>query len=247
MAALVARARRVLAGRRLKRSTRYPPTASTGSLAGSCLADRRLWDQLHTRPRLAGVPTFDWFFGYEEIQELLFPLLQKARATAPLRVLDVGCGTSSLSAGLYTKSPYPVDVLGIDFSPVAIAHMNGLLEGGQDQAPLCPGHPASCLCFMQADAQNMVPIAPSGSFHLVLDKGTWDAVARGGLPGAYQLLSECLRVLSPEGTLIQFSDEDPDVRLPCLEQRSCGRTVTVQELGPFKGITYFAYLVKGSC
>lgn len=99
---------------------------------------------------------------------------------------------------------------------------------------------------MQADAQNLAPVAPPGSFQLLLDKGTWDSVARGGLSGAYQVLSECLRVLSPQGTLIQFSDEDPDVRLPCLEQGSSGWTVTVQELGPFRGITYFAYLVQGS-
>ncbi|KAM4845130.1 citrate synthase-lysine N-methyltransferase CSKMT, mitochondrial [Thomomys bottae] len=244
---LAARVRRVLAAARLKSGSRdYPSPETTGSLATSCLADRRLWDQLHTQPRLAGTPTFDWFFGYEEIQELLLPLLQEVQTTSPLRVLDVGCGTSDLSTGLYAKSPYPVDVLGIDFSPVAVAHMNALLEGGQDQVPLSPGHPSSSLRFMQANAQNMASVAPSGSFHLVLDKGTWDAVVRGGLPGAYQLLSECLRVLSPGGTLIQFSDEDPDVRLPCLEQRSYGRTVTVQELGPFKGITYFAYFVQGS-
>ncbi|XP_015425321.1 PREDICTED: methyltransferase-like protein 12, mitochondrial isoform X1 [Myotis davidii] len=221
------------------------PLVSTGSLAGSCLADRCLWDKLHAQPRPGSVPTFDWFFGYEEAQGLLLPLLQGAQAAHPLRVLDVGCGTSSLSVGLYAKCPHPVDVLGVDFSPVAVAHMNNILEGGQGQTPLCPGHPASRLRFMQADAQNLEPVA-SGSFQLVLDKGTWDAVARGGLPGAYQLLSECLRVLSPQGTLIQFSDEDPDVRLPCLEQGSPGWSVTVQEMGPFRGITYFAYLVQGS-
>ncbi|XP_077615772.1 citrate synthase-lysine N-methyltransferase CSKMT, mitochondrial isoform X1 [Crocuta crocuta] len=217
-----------------------------GSLAGSCLADRRLWDKLHGGFRIGSVPTFDWFFGYEEAQGFLLPLLQEARAAYPLRVLDVGCGTSSLCTGLYTKCPHPVDVLGVDFSPVAVDHMNSLLEGGHGQTPLYPGHPASRLQFIQADAQNLGPVASSGSFQLVLDKGTWDAVARGGLPGAYQLLSECLRVLSPQGTLIQFSDEDPDVRLPCLEQGSQGRTVTVQELGPFRGIPYFAYLVQGS-
>ncbi|XP_045341551.1 citrate synthase-lysine N-methyltransferase CSKMT, mitochondrial isoform X2 [Leopardus geoffroyi] len=222
------------------------PLVSTGSLAGNCLAHRRLWDKLHSGPRVGSVPTFDWFFGYEEAQGFLLPLLQEARAAYPLRVLDVGCGTSSLCTGLYTKCPIPVDVLGVDFSPVAVAHMNSLLEGGQDQIPLYPGHPASRLQFIQADAQNLEPVAPSGSFQLVLDKGTWDAVARGGLPGAYQLLSECLRVLSPRGTLIQFSDEDPDVRLPCLEQGSQGWTVTVQELGPFRGIPYFAYLVQVS-
>ncbi|XP_003828543.1 citrate synthase-lysine N-methyltransferase CSKMT, mitochondrial [Gorilla gorilla gorilla] len=217
-----------------------------GSLADSCLADRCLWDRLHAQPRLGTVPTFDWFFGYEEVQGLLLPLLQEAQAASPLRVLDVGCGTSSLCTGLYTKSPHPVDVLGVDFSPVAVAHMNSLLEGGPGQTPLCPGHPASSLHFMHADAQNLGAVASSGSFQLLLDKGTWDAVARGGLPRAYQLLSECLRVLNPQGTLIQFSDEDPDVRLPCLEQGSHGWTVTVQELGPFRGITYFAYLIQGS-
>ncbi|XP_036115762.1 citrate synthase-lysine N-methyltransferase CSKMT, mitochondrial isoform X2 [Molossus molossus] len=220
--------------------------ALAGSLASSCLADRCLWDKLHAQPRLDRVPTFDWFFGYEEAQGLLLPLLQGAQDACPLRVLDVGCGTSSLCTGLYTKCPYAVDVLGVDFSPVAVAHMNSVLEGGQGQTALCPANPASRLHFMQADAQNLEPVASSGSFQLVLDKGTWDAVARGGLPGAYQLLSECLRVLSPQGTLIQFSDEDPDVRLPCLEQGSQGWMVTVQEIGPFRGITYFAYLVQGS-
>lgn len=223
-----------------------PSRALAGSLASSCLADRCLWDRLHAQSRPGKGPTFDWFFGYEEVQELILSLLQEAPAASPLRVLDVGCGTSSLCTGLYTQSPYPVDILGVDFSPVAVAHMNSLLQGGQGQTTLRPGHPDSHLHFMQADAQNLGPVAASGSFQLLLDKGTWDAVARGGLPGAYQLLSECLRVLSPKGTLIQFSDEDPDVRLPCLEQRSHGRTVTVQELGPFRGVTYFAYLVKGS-
>ncbi|TEA11600.1 citrate synthase-lysine N-methyltransferase CSKMT, mitochondrial [Lagenorhynchus albirostris] len=220
--------------------------AVAGSLAGSCLADRRLWDKLPAQPRQGSAGTFDWFFGYEEAQGLLLPLLQEAPAACPPRVLDVGCGTSSLCTGLYTKCPHPVGVLGVDSSPVAVAHMNSLLEGGQGQTPLCPGHPASRLHFMQANALNLQPVASSGSFHLVLDKGTWDALAQAGLPGAYQLLSECLRVLSPGGTLIQFSDEDPDVRLPCLEQGSQGCTVSVQELGPFGGITYFAYLVQGS-
>lgn len=221
------------------------PLVPTGSLAGSCLADRRLWDQLHARPGPG--PTFDWFFGFEEARGLLLLLLQGAPAAAacPRRVLDVGCGTSSLSVGLYAKCPHPVDVLGVDFSPVAVAHMNSILEGGQGRTPPLPGHPASRLRFLQADAQNLETVA-SGSFQLVLDKGTWDAVARGGLPGAYRLLSECLRVLSPQGTLVQFSDEDPDVRLPCLEQGSPGWSVTVQEMGPFKGITYFAYLVRGA-
>ncbi|KAM5247261.1 citrate synthase-lysine N-methyltransferase CSKMT, mitochondrial [Ctenodactylus gundi] len=218
---------------------------STGYLASNCLADRGLWDRLHAQARPGNAPTFDWFFEYEEIQGLLLPLLLEAPAACPLRVLDVGCGTSSLCADLYTQSPRPVDVLGVDFSPVAIAHMSSFLEGSQGLVRPVPGHPASRLHFKQADAKDLRHVAPSSSFQLVLDKGTWDAVARGGPPGADAVLSECLRVLSPEGTLVQLSDEDPDVRLPCLEQRCWGRSVIVQELGPFRGITYFAYLIKG--
>lgn len=48
-----------------------------------------------------------------------------------------------------------------------------------------------------------------------------------------------------QGDLIQFSDEDPDVRL-LPRERVPGLTVTVQELGLFRGITYFAYMVQGS-
>ncbi|XP_027714619.1 citrate synthase-lysine N-methyltransferase CSKMT, mitochondrial [Vombatus ursinus] len=221
-----------------------------GSLAGSCLSDPSLWDRLHAQALPGSPPNFDWFFGYEEVQGLLLPLLQKGApqgsAVAPLKVLDVGCGTSDLCSGLYTKCRLPLHVLGVDFSPVAVSHMKSLLEGHGDHPELRPKHPASRLRFLQADARNLGSICPSGSFQLVLDKGTWDAVARGGQTGAQQLLSECLRVLAPKGTLVQFSDEDPDVRLPCLERGAGSRLVIVHELGPFRGVNYFAYLVQAA-
>ncbi|XP_031797185.1 citrate synthase-lysine N-methyltransferase CSKMT, mitochondrial isoform X1 [Sarcophilus harrisii] len=221
-----------------------------GSLAGSCLSDPGLWDRLHAQALPGRPPNFDWFFGYEEVRGLLLPLLQKGAprgpAVAPLRVLDVGCGTSDLCPGLYTKCPLPLNVLGVDFSAVAVQRMKRLLEGHGDRPGLRPGHPDSRLHFLQADARDLGPACPSGSFQLVLDKGTWDAVARGGQAGAEQLLSECLRVLAPQGTLVQFSDEDPDVRLPCLERGAGSRLVKIQELGPFKGLTYFAYLVQAA-
>ncbi|XP_072493352.1 citrate synthase-lysine N-methyltransferase CSKMT, mitochondrial [Notamacropus eugenii] len=219
------------------------------SWAGS-LADPSVWDRLHAETLLASAPHFDWFFGYEEVQGLLLPLLQKGDprepAVAPLRVLDVGCGTSGLCSGLFTKCPLPLNVLGVDFSPAAVSHMKHMLEGHGQHPGLSPQHPASCLHFLQADARDLSSVCPSGAFQLVLDKGTWDAVARGGQAGAQQLLSECLRVLAPQGTLVQFSDEDPDVRLPCLERGTGSRLVTVHELGPFKGLSYFAYLVQAA-
>ncbi|XP_043825412.1 citrate synthase-lysine N-methyltransferase CSKMT, mitochondrial [Dromiciops gliroides] len=233
----------------LPRRLLHEVTRAKCSWAGS-LADPNLWDRLHAQALPGSPPNFDWFFGYEEVQGLLLPLLQKGvpqgPAAPPLRVLDVGCGTSDLCPGLYTKCPLPLNVLGVDFSPVAVSRMKYLLEGHGDYPGLHPRHPASCLRFLQADARNLGALCPSGSFQLVLDKGTWDAVARGGQAGAQQMLSECLRVLAPQGTLVQFSDEDPDVRLPCLEQGAGSRSVTAHELGPFRGISYFAYLVQAA-
>ncbi|XP_068922250.1 citrate synthase-lysine N-methyltransferase CSKMT, mitochondrial isoform X2 [Petaurus breviceps papuanus] len=221
-----------------------------GSLASSCLSDPTLWDRLYAQALPGSSRNFDWFFGYEEVQGLILPLLQKGTpqkpAVAPIRVLDVGCGTSGLCSGLYTKCPLPLNVLGVDFSPVAVSHMKHMLEGHGESPRLSPRHPASRLHFLQADARNLGSVCASGSFELVLDKGTWDAVARGGLARAEELLSECLRVLAPQGTLVQFSDEDPDVRLPCLEQGAGSRLVTVHELGPFKGLCYFAYIVQAA-
>ncbi|XP_036618406.1 citrate synthase-lysine N-methyltransferase CSKMT, mitochondrial [Trichosurus vulpecula] len=259
----VTKAKRSWAGRDLEvgnargkeRGVQYEPLTAAlsgsqpcaGSLTSSCLSDPSLWDRLHTQALPGSSPNFDWFFGYEEVQGLLLPLLQRGTpqgpAVTPLRVLDVGCGTSDLCSGLYTKCPLPLNVLGVDFSPVAVSRMKQMLKG---HSGLSPRHPDSRLHFLQADARNLGSICPSGSFQLVLDKGTWDAVARGGQPGAQQLLSECLRVLVPRGTLVQFSDEDPDVRLPCLEQGVGSRLVTVHELGPFKGLCYFAYLVQAA-
>ncbi|XP_074087757.1 citrate synthase-lysine N-methyltransferase CSKMT, mitochondrial [Macrotis lagotis] len=212
--------------------------------AGGCLADPRLWGRLHAQGPPGSPAHFDWFFGYEEVQGLLLGLLQEGapggRAGAPLRVLDVGCGTSDLCRGLYTRAPLPLHVLGVDFSSAAVSRMKHLVGGGGGH----PGHPDSRLHFRQADGRHLGSLCPSDSFQLVLDKGTWDAVARAGPAGAQRLLSECLRVLAPRGTLVQFSDEDPDVRLPCLERGAGGSLVTVQELGPFRGLSYFAYLVQ---
>uniref|UniRef100_A0A6I8NZ69 Methyltransferase domain-containing protein n=1 Tax=Ornithorhynchus anatinus TaxID=9258 RepID=A0A6I8NZ69_ORNAN len=199
-------------------------------------------------------PDFDWFFGFEEARGLLLPLLEEgaepssssssSSPPAPLGVLDVGCGTSGLGPGLYAHCPLPLDVLAVDVDGDAVARARRLFEAG-GRRPVRAGHPASRLRFARADGRALGPACPPASRHVVVDKGTWDAVRRADGPaGAERLLAECLRVLRPRGTLVQLTDEDPDARLPCLERRAGRRPVTVHPLGPFGGVAYFAYLVR---
>ncbi|XP_059574518.1 citrate synthase-lysine N-methyltransferase CSKMT, mitochondrial [Alligator mississippiensis] len=224
-----------------------PPRAGLGLLRGLCSGaalgpmDRReTWDRFYAR-RDGATTHFDWFFSYEAVSGLLLRALETpSPALAPIRVLDVGCGTSDLGLGLYRDCPCPVHVCCVDRSPVAIGALRQLLRAAPP-----PQHPLSQLRLGIADgtALGATRGGRAGSiFHLVLDKGTCDALLRcpRGPGRAERLLGECLRVLRPGGCLLQFSDEDPDARIPFLEWAGGAGSVTVQEVGGH----YYAYALR---
>ncbi|XP_053133673.1 citrate synthase-lysine N-methyltransferase CSKMT, mitochondrial [Hemicordylus capensis] len=199
------------------------------------------WDRFYAEQGRAGSGPghFDWFFGYRDVSPLLRSVLQ-GLPSGPARILDVGCGTSALGLGLYQDSARPLDISCLDFSPLAVATLRRLLE----ESPPAPHHPHSRLRCHLADATDLSGTFEAGSFHLVLDKGTCDTLLRcpQGPGRARRLVAECLWVLRPQGRLLQFSDEDPDARLPFLEQAG-GADVTVREVGCSSGICYYAYLL----
>uniref|UniRef100_A0A8D0GTC0 Citrate synthase-lysine N-methyltransferase CSKMT, mitochondrial n=1 Tax=Sphenodon punctatus TaxID=8508 RepID=A0A8D0GTC0_SPHPU len=204
---------------------------------------RDTWDRFYAqREERSG--HFDWFFGYETVSGILLPTLQ-GLPPGPARLLDVGCGTSALGLELYRNCPRPLHVSCVDFSPVAVERLRRLL-----QAAPPPRHPLSRLGCHVADATNLGGAFEGGSFHLVFDKGTCDSLLRcpRGPGRAGEMVAECLRMLRPGGTLFQFSDEDPDARVPFLERASgcCqagGGSVTVREAGQIGGICYYVYML----
>ncbi|KAJ6656957.1 hypothetical protein lerEdw1_002958 [Lerista edwardsae] len=141
--------------------------------------------------------------------------------------------------GCTATPPRQLDISCVDFSPLAIDALRQLL---QDSPPA--RHALSRLHCHVADATNLAETFTPGSFHLILDKGTCDSLLRcpQGPGRARKLVAGCLRVLRPEGTLLQFSDEDPDVRMPFLEQAG-GASITVKEMGRLNGICYYVYMV----
>ncbi|XP_043931570.1 citrate synthase-lysine N-methyltransferase CSKMT, mitochondrial isoform X2 [Protopterus annectens] len=199
------------------------------------------WDRFYTENQAERFKHFDWFFGYDVVSEFLLPFI---RGKHSFSVLDVGCGTSDVGPGLYKHSATPVHVFCVDFSCVAVEHM-------RHQFLNLP-KPKNCrseLHFMESDATELKEFQ-SQSFNLVLDKGTSDALLRAsdGAKKASKVLLECLRVLKPHGNILQFSDEDPDARIPFLQQanKDSGQdlSIAVQELGSFRGVNYFMYIIN---
>lgn len=175
------------------------------------------------------------------------PLLQtKSHPDALLQVLDMGCGTSALGPCIYRHSPLPVQVTCADISPVAVRLMQEHVRAKAVQ----PHNLSSQLDFVELDCTQLHKHYCSSSVDLIVDKGTTDALLRskGGKGKAGLVLKQCLKVLRSSGSLLQFSDEDPDARLLWLEteaqeQGVMAADVGVQEVGELRGVCYYCYQV----
>ncbi|XP_041038032.1 citrate synthase-lysine N-methyltransferase CSKMT, mitochondrial [Carcharodon carcharias] len=221
----------------LNRRSRSRPPARDDLLEN--LEKRTAWDRFYLKSLAQPFKHFDWFLGYSSLHGILVELLLGVDKDGPRKLLDLGCGTSELGPRLYCDCPFPLHVYCVDFSPVAVSLMQAQFS------PLpAPGNPASQLHFLQADATHLLDFQ-SGTFDLILDKGTMDAMLRandGGL-AVKQALSESVRVMHAGGSVLQVSDEDPDVRILWLE-RVWKVNVTAFELEPDGRTSYFAYLIK---
>ncbi|XP_068444461.1 citrate synthase-lysine N-methyltransferase CSKMT, mitochondrial isoform X1 [Clinocottus analis] len=207
------------------------------------------WDRFYTEnsSRTTTFKHFEWFFGFDAVRDFILPVLQtEPRPAALLQVLDMGCGTSALGPCIYRHSPLPVRVTCADISPVAVRLMQERVRA-QALRPHCP---SSQLELVELDCTRLHERYGCGSVDLIVDKGTTDALLRSkeGRRKAGLLLQQCLKALRSSGSLLQFSDEDPDARLLWLETEAqepggMAADVGVQEVGELRGITYYCYQV----
>lgn len=126
--------------------------------------------------------------GYEDgwrgrlHHEIADRTLALARAAAPHRVLDVGCGTGYLLRGLAARSPQTVELTGIDASRAMIEAATA--ASADDR-----------LHFTQGVAEDL-PF-PEATFDLVVSTTSFDHWADQSAG-----LAECARVLTPGGHLV---------------------------------------------
>uniref|UniRef100_A0A1A8QLV9 Citrate synthase-lysine N-methyltransferase CSKMT, mitochondrial n=2 Tax=Nothobranchius rachovii TaxID=451742 RepID=A0A1A8QLV9_9TELE len=205
------------------------------------------WDRFYTETnnRASTFKNFEWFFGFDSVKDFIMPLLQTGHhQDVLLQVLDLGCGTSALGLSVYRESSVPVRVTCADVSPVAVQLMQ---ENIQHKA-IKARHHSSCVEFVELDCTQLDRYFGSHSLDLIIDKGTTDALLRSreGKGKAALVLKQCLKVLQSSGSLLQFSDEDPDVRLLWLEaavKEQGAAAVGFQEVGELRGVFYYCYYV----
>lgn len=207
------------------------------------------WDRFYTETssRSSTFKNFEWFFGFSSVRDFILPLLQTKRHSDPLlQVLDLGCGTSALGPCIYKHSHLPVRVTCADISPVAVR----LMQEHVQAAAIQPHNPGSQLRFVELDCTQLHKHCGSSNLDLIIDKGTTDAMLRSkeGRAKANLMLKQCLKVLHSSGSLLQFSDEDPDARLLWLETEArepgvMEANVAVQEVGELRGVIYYCYQV----
>uniref|UniRef100_A0A3P9KU49 Citrate synthase-lysine N-methyltransferase CSKMT, mitochondrial n=1 Tax=Oryzias latipes TaxID=8090 RepID=A0A3P9KU49_ORYLA len=205
---------------------------------------RSAWDRFYTESSsmTSSFKNFEWFFGFDSVRDFLMPLLQSSsHPDSPVQVLDMGCGTSALGPSIYRHSPVSVQVTCADISPVAVQ----LMQEKTRLEAVRPSNPSSRLQFVELDCTQLDRRYSPNSLDLIVDKGTTDALLRSkeGKGKAVLVLQQCFRALQGSGSLLQFSDEDPDARLLWLESAALHHDVGVQEVGQLRGVCYFCYQV----
>ncbi|XP_032355211.1 citrate synthase-lysine N-methyltransferase CSKMT, mitochondrial [Etheostoma spectabile] len=195
------------------------------------------WDRFYaeSRSKTTTFKNFEWFFGFDAVRDFIMPLLQtESHPGAVLQVLDMGCGTSALGPCIFRHSAQPVRVTCADISPIAVQLMQEHVQAKAIQ----PHNLCSQLEFVELDCTQLHRHCGYSSVDLIVDKGTTDALLRSkeGRGKASLVLKQCLKVLRSSGSLLQFSDEDPDARLLWLETEAqepggMAADVGVQEVG----------------
>ncbi|XP_071962944.1 citrate synthase-lysine N-methyltransferase CSKMT, mitochondrial-like isoform X2 [Antedon mediterranea] len=165
----------------------------------------------------------------------------------PIRVLDIGSGTSDFAVQLYKSSTPPVhQITCVDFSDVATQQMSSL------HRQLEPDDAASTgVTYITGDVKNL-PFEDD-TFDIILDKGTTDAVVRAprGEEAFDGIFRECSRLLKDGRMWLQVSDTPPEDRLDLINRsklkishKDYSFQISYKDLGVHFGIEYFMYLIQ---
>lgn len=207
------------------------------------LSDKTFWEHFYASH--SPNKSFDWFLGFDDVKEYLTRYLPPEKHVS--RILDIGCGTSNFSIEIFRYLQGKCNIDCVDYSETALRIMSQRIELLKNQQKkLFTGDGE--ISFFLADVRRLPFL--DRTFDLTIDKGTSDAVLRS--PNAEEdflkLITEVLRVSQHGGTVIQFSDEAPEVRMDLLSNVkghvSSGLDIHYKELGSYQSMEYFMYILQ---
>ena len=214
-------------------------TEASDQFSAAYLADKTYWKQRYRKQEWSQ-EHFDWLADSDTTVEHVKSYLKTGSM-----ILDLGCGTSSFAQKLCRNVNSPLAIYCLDFSQEALQVVSELISD-EDKG----NHTIN---FVHADATKISLRADM--FDVILDKGTTDSVLKlddreKAILMAGAILKESLRLLSPLGTLIQITDEDPDSRILLINEllkSQCDHTsvnVSPKLICEGEIWEYFMYTVK---
>mmetsp|Transcript_8531 Transcript_8531/g.13844 ORF Transcript_8531/g.13844 Transcript_8531/m.13844 type:complete len:209 (+) Transcript_8531:182-808(+) len=152
------------------------------------------WDERYTKDP----EPFDWYQRYSGLKEKL-----RAYVKETDHILQLGCGNSRMTEDMYDDGF--TSIANIDISKIVIEQMQ---ERHKDKTTLTWQVMNACHLDFKDE-----------TFDCIVDKGTMDSIlcGEGSTGNVAKMLSECVRVLKPNGVLFMISYGVPDNRLGYLE------------------------------
>jgi SAM-dependent methyltransferase len=158
------------------------------------------------------IGSFEWIANYEEIRGYFSWTLDYHRAcksqSTLLKMLEIGCGTSGISEKLQRDFPC-LDITTTDYDKECVRHL-------RRQFPLSPIRYETLDILSEQDT----PEVKYGSFDIVLDKGTFDALLVEG--SVAQVIENIYRFLKHEGCYLLFSIHPVDFMNNFFGSPDCG-------------------------
>ncbi|KAF8986213.1 S-adenosyl-L-methionine-dependent methyltransferase [Cyathus striatus] len=196
---------------------------STGELKPSKLGTKEYWDKVYgeelTNFEEIGDEGEIWYvfhrFGEETVEKMVEWSLENVPPTSQPTVLEIGSGNGTLLLGLLEAGYNPSLLCGIDYSADAVRLARNVAKT----------HEGESVTFNQCDfliedpigLPYMNPGKHSNIWDLLLDKGTYDAIALGekddtGRSPAWKYPARAARLLKPGGyfliTSCNFTEEE---------------------------------------
>ena len=164
---------------------------------GKKIQDVEFWKKRYETHR-EGDENFEWYCGYAQIADLFEDIV--GEPTFETRILDLGCGSSTLSVEMRNAG---YSVVGIDYVKDQIEFLNRKFKNMEH------------LSFVCGDFREMTKVFESSTlFDVVMDKGGFDSIlASGSVETAEKTSSQIDALLKPNGHFVCISHADPETNL----------------------------------